>query len=74
VVHLLAAIFPEGWLSQPVLQPVLAIVLTLAVLYVTGRVTSQVIGPKPSGSLRRRWSGFRLLPKCIRRSGNCWTP
>ena len=44
VVHLLAAIFPEGWLSQPVLQPVLAIVLTLAVLYVTGRVTSQVIG------------------------------
>ena len=43
-VHLLAAIFPKNCLSQPWLQPVLAILLTLVVLYVTGRVTSLVIG------------------------------
>jgi len=44
VVKLLAAIFPEQWLSQPWLQSVLAIVLTLVLLYVAGRVTSLVIG------------------------------
>jgi len=44
VVSLFAAIFPEGLLSQPWLQSVLAIVLTLVVLYVVGRVTSLVIG------------------------------
>ena len=44
VVELLAAIFPEAWLSQPWLQSLLAIVLTLVVLFVTGKVTSLVIG------------------------------
>ena len=44
VVQLFAAIFPEAWLSQPWLQSVLAIILTLIVLYVVGRVTSLVIG------------------------------
>ncbi len=44
VVKLFAAIFPENWLSQPWLQSVLAIVLTLVMLYVVGRVTSLVIG------------------------------
>ena len=44
VVQLFAAIFPENWLNQPWLQSTLAIVLTLAVLYVVGRVTSLVIG------------------------------
>jgi len=44
VVKLFAAIFPANWLSQPLLQSVLAIVLTLAVLFVVGRVTSLVIG------------------------------
>jgi uncharacterized membrane protein len=44
VVRLLAAVFPEEWLSQPWMQSILAIVLTLVVLYVTGRVTSLVIG------------------------------
>ena len=44
VVQLFAAIFPENWLNQPWLQSILAIVLTLAVLYVVGRVTSLVIG------------------------------
>ena len=37
-------IFPEDWLAQPWLQPALAIVLTLVVLYVVGRVTSLVVG------------------------------
>ena len=44
VVKLFATIFPENWLSQPWLQSVLAIVLTLVMLYVVGRVTSLVIG------------------------------
>jgi uncharacterized membrane protein len=44
VIHLFAAFFPENWLRQPWLQSVLAIVLTLVMLYVVGRVTSLVIG------------------------------
>ena len=44
VVQLFAAIFPEAWLAQPWLQSVLAILLTLIMLYVVGRVTSLVIG------------------------------
>lgn len=44
VIRLLASIFPEQWLNQPLLQSVLAIVLTLVVLYVVGRVTSLVLG------------------------------
>ena len=44
VIQLLASIFPANWLSHPVMQPVLAIVLTLVMLYVVGRVTSLVIG------------------------------
>ena len=44
VVRLLDTIFPQNWLSQPWLQPVLAIVLTLVALYVVGRVSSLVIG------------------------------
>ena len=44
VVRLYAAIFPASWLSQPWLQSILAIGLTLVVLYVVGRVTSLVIG------------------------------
>jgi uncharacterized membrane protein len=43
-VQLLAVLFPEDWLRQPVLQSALAVVLTLVVLYVVGRVTSLVIG------------------------------
>lgn len=44
VVHLLAAVFPAAWLSQPWLQYLLAIILTLTVLYIVGRVTSLVVG------------------------------
>ncbi|MGA2167272.1 MAG: DUF502 domain-containing protein [Terracidiphilus sp.] len=44
VIQLLAAIFPGDWLSQPWLQWLMAVVLTLVVLYVVGRVTSQVVG------------------------------
>jgi len=44
VIELLAAIFPENWLRHPVVQPILAIVLTLVMLYVLGRVTHLVIG------------------------------
>ncbi|HUN86234.1 MAG TPA: DUF502 domain-containing protein [Terracidiphilus sp.] len=44
VVHLLEVIFPLDWLTDPWLQSVLAVALTLAVLYVLGRLTSQVLG------------------------------
>jgi uncharacterized membrane protein len=44
VVQLFAAVFPAEWLSTPWLQSVLAVVLTLVVLYVAGRVTSLVVG------------------------------
>lgn len=51
LVHLLNLIFPAHWLTNPWIQPVLAILLTLVVLYLLGRVTSQVIG-------RQAWALF----------------
>ncbi len=44
VVQLFATIFPREWLSRPLLQSGLAVVLTLVVLWVVGRVSSLVIG------------------------------
>jgi uncharacterized membrane protein len=44
MVQLLAVRFPRQWLNLPWLQSVLAILLTLAMLYIVGRVTSLVIG------------------------------
>ena len=43
-IQLFAAIFPASWLELPWLQSLLAIALTLVVLYVGGRLTSLVIG------------------------------
>ena len=44
VIQLFAAYFPAAWLSQPWLRSLLAVLLTLVLLYVAGRVTSLVIG------------------------------
>jgi len=44
IVWLLAALFPGTWTSEPWLQYVLAVLLTLVVFYGVGRVTSQVVG------------------------------
>jgi uncharacterized membrane protein len=44
LVHVLEAIFPEEWMAGPIMQSFLAVVLTLVVLYILGRVTSLVIG------------------------------
>ena len=48
MVRLFAATFPHPWLrpwlAQPWLQSILAVLLTLALLYVVGRVMSLVIG------------------------------
>jgi uncharacterized membrane protein len=44
LVHLLDALFPEPWLTEPWVQYVLAILLTLVVLYVVGRMTTQMMG------------------------------
>ena len=43
-VRLLSPYFPQAWLAQPWLRSLLAVVLTLMVLYLVGRVTSLVIG------------------------------
>jgi len=48
-VQLLAAVFPEDWLAQPWLQSTLAVVLTLVVLYLLGKITSLVIGRQVFG-------------------------
>lgn len=44
VIQLLNAILPGNLLIQPWLQSILAVLATLAVLYVVGRVTSMVVG------------------------------
>lgn len=44
IVYLFEFLFPEHWLQHPWLQSALAVVVTLAILYLLGRVTSQVIG------------------------------
>jgi uncharacterized membrane protein len=44
LVHLFAAIFPFDWFDSPWWQSFLAILLTLVVLYVVGRLTSLVVG------------------------------
>ena len=44
LIQLFAMIFPEQWLHHEWLQSVLAVLLTLVVLFVVGRVTSQVVG------------------------------
>lgn len=49
VIHLLASIFPEAWLGQPWMQSVLAVVVTLVVLYVVGSVTSLWVGRQAFG-------------------------
>lgn len=49
LVHVLTSVFPEEGLAQPWAQSALAVVLTLVVLYVLGRVTSLVIGRQAFG-------------------------
>jgi uncharacterized membrane protein len=48
-VHLFALFFPEDWFTEPWLQSVMAILLTLIVLWVVGRVTSLVVGRQAFG-------------------------
>ena len=53
-VQLLATLFPDGWfrsswIRYPLIQPTLAILLTLVVLWVVGRVTSLVVGRQAFG-------------------------
>jgi uncharacterized membrane protein len=44
IVRLFADVFPSDWFSSPWVQSVMAILLTLVVLYIVGRVTSLVVG------------------------------
>jgi uncharacterized membrane protein len=43
-VHALSGELPKQWIAQTWVPPVLAVLLTLAVLYLVGRITSLVIG------------------------------
>ena len=44
MVRLFATFFPRAWMIQPWMQSLLAVLLTLVLLYVIGRVTSLVVG------------------------------
>lgn len=44
LIWLLGSLFPDSRVSEPWVQFVLAVLLTLIVLYVVGRVTSEVVG------------------------------
>jgi uncharacterized membrane protein len=44
LIWMLGALFPDSRVSEPWVQFVLAVLLTLIVLYVVGRVTSEVVG------------------------------
>ncbi len=57
MVRFFASVFPLGWFSNPFMESVLAIFLTLAVLYVVGRITSVVIGRQ----------AFRLFESALER-------
>jgi uncharacterized membrane protein len=48
-VRLLAARFPDAWFRYLWVQPALAILLTLVVLWIVGRITSLVIGRQAFG-------------------------
>jgi uncharacterized membrane protein len=63
MVHVLTAIFPEDWLAHPVMQSALAVVLTLVVLYVLGRVTSLVIGRQAFGLFESMLEGLPFVAK-----------
>ena len=49
LVHGLETVFPAAWLKDPWMQSAAAVVLTLVVLYVLGRLTSLVIGRQVFG-------------------------
>jgi len=49
LVYGLQTMYPEAWLRRPWMQSVLAVVLTLLMLFVLGRLTSLVIGRQVFG-------------------------
>jgi uncharacterized membrane protein len=49
MIKLLGTMFPMGRFANPFMQSVLAVLLTLVVLYVVGRVTSLVVGREAFG-------------------------
>ena len=49
LVYGLQSMYPEAWLRRPWMQSVLAVVLTLLVLFVLGKLTSLVIGRQVFG-------------------------
>jgi uncharacterized membrane protein len=49
LVQLLSTYFPQAWTSEPLFRSTLAVLLTLVLLYVLGRLTSLVIGRQVFG-------------------------
>lgn len=59
LVYGLQTVFAEEWLRRPWVQPVLAVMLTLLVLFVLGKLTSMVVGRQALGLLN---SALERLP------------
>ncbi len=74
VVLMFADIFPVVWLSDPWLQSVLAVLLTLAVLYVPAGSLLWWWGGRHSISSKPFWTACPLWPRSTARCANCWIP
>jgi uncharacterized membrane protein len=62
-VQLLEPYFPGVWLNEPMLRSVFAVLLTLILLYVLGRVTSLVIGKQAFGLFESLLERLPLVAK-----------
>jgi uncharacterized membrane protein len=63
LVHLLIAPFPGTFLNQPWLQYVLAVLLTVTVFYLVGRMTSRVVGQQMFGLFEASLERLPLVNK-----------
>jgi uncharacterized membrane protein len=63
LVQLLEPYFPGVWLNEPMLRSVFAVLLTLILLYVLGRVTSLVIGKQAFGLFESLLERLPLVAK-----------
>jgi uncharacterized membrane protein len=63
LVRLLAAAFPGTAMDQPWVQDVLAVLLTVAVFYVVGRMTSRVVGQQLFGFFEASLERLPLVSK-----------
>jgi uncharacterized membrane protein len=64
LVKLLAYLFPgDGWITQPWFQYVFAVLITITLFYLVGRVTSQVVGQQMFGLFEASLERLPLVNK-----------